>query len=70
MSLHKEIKFENDICAHLAAYHGAGAEAVLLDRLHKAGRYGHLRRHGLRDILLGPARLYEALRGEGQLPGD
>jgi type I restriction enzyme R subunit len=31
-------------------------------------------RHGLRDILLGPARVYEALRGEGRpqvggLPG-
>ena len=26
-------------------------------------------RHGLRDILLGPAQLYESLRGEGRLPG-
>lgn len=49
MTLHKEIEFENDICA--------------VPKTKDSERV----RDGLRDILLGPARLYEALRAEGRI---
>jgi len=52
MSLHKEIAFENAVMGALAAHTSMSQQALDSPKV----------RDGLKDILLGPAQLYESLQ--------